>query len=631
MFKLKKYKNIVVIVSDLLIVFLSYLFSNLTTGTHRLLFNADMFGENLKSVTLLLIIFTFMMCGFDVYKSLWRYAQAREFTVCLLADLSGAFVYYLADKALIARINHPLAFYVLVGMYSTFGMFLLRICFRHLKSRIGKPKNQRALLVGAGSAGSELAIYTREYNKAGYSFVCAVDDDETKIGKRIHGIDIVGKINDIKDVCRKYKIELIVIAIPSAQTGRRKEIIGYCLETNCVVKALPSLEELDDLSAISLGKNVRNITPEELLGREPIKVASDKLLDFIEGKTVAITGGGGSIGSELCRQVVKHNPKELIIIDIYENNAYDIQQELLRAYGKELKLFVYIASVRDYNTINCIFEKHKPDLVIHAAAHKHVPLMETSPKEAVKNNVFGTKNVAEAAMANGVSKFLLISTDKAVNPTNIMGATKRICEKIIQSKNGKSKTQFLAVRFGNVLGSNGSVIPLFKRQIESGGPVTVTHPEIIRYFMTIPEAAQLVLTAGAMAKGGEIFVLDMGEPVKIDDLARNMIKLSGLVPGKDIEIRYTGLRPGEKLYEELLLSAEGTEKTENNKIFIGKQTEVDTEELDNKLEILKQIARDPESTNSQVEEAIKSIVPTFKRLVLVDGEHVYEDKINKKS
>ena len=626
--RLRKYKSVLLVLFDLAIVLFSDLLAEVTSSTTSVT-NIRFTMPDIRAVLLMLIIYVFVLFGFDVYKSLWQYAEAREFIACVLASFAGAFVFYLAETALLPDINHRTMYFVLLGVYSAFGMFLARAVYRHFRtSRVLKgTKTKRALLVGAGSAGRELVIYTREYKKAGYGFVCAVDDDISKVGKRIYGLDIVADTQQIGEVCKKHKIDIIIMAIPSVSVKRRKEIIELCLKTGCEVKSLPGLDELEGITNIhNIVSSVRSITPEELLGREPIKVASEKILSFIENKTVAITGGGGSIGSELCRQVAKHNPKQLVIIDIYENNAYDIQQELLQEYKENINLAVHIASVRDYDTINSIFEKHKPNLVIHAAAHKHVPLMETSPKEAVKNNIFGTRNVARAAMANDVEKFLMISTDKAVNPTNIMGATKRICEMIIQSCNGKANTQFMAVRFGNVLGSNGSVIPLFKKQIESGGPVTVTHPDIIRYFMTIPEAAQLVLTAGAMAKGGEVFVLDMGEPVKIDDLAKNLIRLAGLTPGKDIEVLYTGLRPGEKLYEELLLSAEGTDKTENNKIFIGKQTMVDEQLLEKQLSELEAVSYNTKTSNAKIEQEIRKIVPSFKRLVFVDGEYVYEEQ-----
>ena len=441
-----------------------------------------------------------------------------------------------------------------------------------------------------------------------------VDDDCQKLNRTIHKVRVLGGVSDIERICKEYKVELIYVAIPSASNAQRAQILQECSKTNCSVKIIPYYSEFTEDEKHDIISRVRDITPEELLGREPIKVADEKILSFISGKTVAITGGGGSIGSELCRQIASHSPKRLVIIDIYENNAYAIQQELINKYGKSLNMEVYIASVRDYQKLAYLYSLEKPDIVFHAAAHKHVPLMEVSPDEAVKNNIFGTYNSAKAAMENHVDRFILISTDKAVNPTNIMGATKRVCEMVIQYFNSIApNTTYAAVRFGNVLGSNGSVIPLFKEQIKNRQDVTVTDPRIIRYFMTIPEASQLVLTAGAMAEGGEIFVLDMGEPVKIADLAEKMIKLSGLVIGRDINIKYIGLRPGEKLYEELLMSEEGLKQTLNHKIFISSILPVDFKVLLARLDDLRELVSHSGVTVHEVEQLLMKTVPTFKR------------------
>ncbi len=463
----------------------------------------------------------------------------------------------------------------------------------------------KVMIVGAGRAGDMLLRELRTAEKTNKMPMCVLDDDENKIGRYFHGVRVVGKISDIEHFADKYKIDEIIIAMPSADAATFERIISYCRKTNCKVLTVPGMyRSAEDKFEFS---NLREVSVLDLLGREQVKVNLDEIMGYIEGKCVLVTGGGGSIGSELCRQIAGHNPSQLIIVDIYENNAYEIQQELLRRLPN-LNLLVLIASVRDSRKINSIFEKYKPHIVFHAAAHKHVPLMETSPNEAVKNNVTGTYKVAEAAGQNGAERFILISTDKAVNPTNIMGATKRICEMIVQTMDKKYETEYVAVRFGNVLGSNGSVVPLFKRQIEEGGPVTVTHKDIVRYFMTIPEAVSLVLQAGAYAKGGEIFVLDMGEPVKIYDLAVNMIKLSGLEPFKDIDIKITGLRPGEKLYEERLMAEEGLQKTENEMISIGKPLDIDEKNL---FEKIQELHAEAYNETGRMKELVKELVPTY--------------------
>ena len=432
-----------------------------------------------------------------------------------------------------------------------------------------------------------------------------IDDNQAKQGKYLRGVKIMGGREDIRFLAHELQIDEIVVALPSASRSEVKEILQLCQETGCELKVLPGLYQVIT-GEVSIS-TLRKVEIEDLLGREPIKLQVESVMDYVAGKRILVTGGGGSIGSELCRQLAAHNPKQLIIVDIYENNAYDIQQELKKTYPA-LDLVVLIAYVRNTHRMNSIFETYRPEIVYHAAAHKHVPLMEDSPNEAIKNNVFGTYKTAQAAARYGVRRFVLISTDKAVNPTNVMGASKRICEMVIQMMNKHAETDFVAVRFGNVLGSNGSVIPLFKKQIEQGGPVTVTHPEIIRYFMTIPEAVSLVLQAGALAKGGEIFVLDMGEPVKILDLAKNLIRLSGYKPFEDIPIEFTGLRPGEKLYEELLMGEEGLKETSNALIHIGKPIEFDEEIFLEQLEELKRIA---DKDSKKVRQKVQEIVPTY--------------------
>lgn len=465
---------------------------------------------------------------------------------------------------------------------------------------------KKVLIVGAGLAGSTILREIQVSDKLDITAVGFIDDDAHKIGTTILGVKVLGNCEQIPEIATKVKADMIIIAIPTANAQRIKEISQICLKTSCEVKTLPGLYQLID-GNISVSR-LRDVDVQDLLGREPVKVNLDDVMGYIENQVVLVTGGGGSIGSELCRQIATHNPKQLIILDIYENNAYEIEQELKRRLPN-LNLLTLIASIRDSGKMEDVFKTYHPDIVFHAAAHKHVPLMETSPNEAVKNNVLGTYKVVKCADKYGVKKFVQISTDKAVNPTNIMGATKRVCEMIIQAFSRKSKTQFVAVRFGNVLGSNGSVIPLFKKQIAEGGPVTVTHQDIIRYFMTIPEAVSLVLQAGAYANGGEIFVLDMGEQVRIYDLAVNLIKLSGYEPGKDIEIKVTGLRPGEKLYEERLMAEEGLEKTANDRISIGKPIEMDDEKL---FATLEKLYDEAYAESEQMKDLVKELVPTYK-------------------
>ena len=494
--------------------------------------------------------------------------------------------------------------FIVTGISRFFKRFLKVLSVANSKGD-SKTAKKRVMIVGAGHAGSMLIREMENSYKYNMKPVCVVDDNPDKLKSRIEGIKVVGKTDDIKEIVKEYDIEQIIIAMPSAKKKEISKIASICQETKCQTKILPGIYQFTN-GQVSIA-DTKPISISDLLGREKVKVNLNEIMGYIEGKVVMVTGGGGSIGSELCRNIAQHNPKQLIILDIYENNAYDIEQELRRKLPN-LNMLVLIASVRDRKKIETVFKRYSPQIVFHAAAHKHVPLMETSPNEAVKNNVGGTLNVAEMAGKYGAEKFILISTDKAVNPTNIMGATKRICEMIIQTLDKKYKTDFVAVRFGNVLGSNGSVIPLFKKQIEEGGPITVTHKNIVRYFMTIPEAVSLVLQAGAYAKGGEIFVLDMGEPVKIYDLAYNMIKLSGLEPFEDIDIKVTGLRQGEKLYEERLMAEEGLAKTENEKISIGKPLEINEKELFEKIDGLLKKAKEE---TLEMKELVHDLVPTY--------------------
>ena len=465
----------------------------------------------------------------------------------------------------------------------------------------------RVLIIGAGCAG-EMVVKELEKNpQLNKKAVAIIDDDITRVGDKIFGIDIVGTRKSILKVVKLYNIDEIIFSIANISKKGKKEIIDICKNTNCKIKTIPGIYEIID-GKVDI-KQVRDVDIEDLLGREPIEVDFNLMGSYIQDSTILVTGAGGSIGSELCRQIANIRPKKLIMLDNYENNLYSIQQELIRKYGDSIKMIAVVASIREQKRMEKIFDKYRPEVVFHAAAHKHVPLMENSPGEAIKNNIFGTLNVAMLSSKYNVKRFLLISTDKAVNPTNVMGATKRAAEMIIQSLNEESRTEFVAVRFGNVLGSNGSVIPLFKKQIEEGGPVTVTHPNIIRYFMTIEEAVGLVIQAGGMAKGGEIFVLDMGEQVKILDLAKNLIKLSGFEPDVDIKIVFTGLRPGEKLYEELLMSEEGLLDTKHKKIFIGRPIDFDKNDLQKYLIELRDIVL--EEDDELMEQAMKNLVPTF--------------------
>lgn len=545
-----------------------------------------------------------------LYRSVWRYASATELINIVFASSCAALGQFIF--CYVTGWTMPRSYYVLYWFLLTvftcgirFGYRLLRIINMKREDIFGKNQKVNVMLIGAGAAANLILKEIESSRYLNMRVRCIVDDHEGCHGKLLRGVPIVGGRDSISDAAVQYDIDEIIFAIPSADHKTRKEILNICKESGCKLRTLPGMYQLIN-GDVSVSK-LKEVEIEDLLGREPIQINTNEVLGYVSNKVVMVTGGGGSIGSELCRQIAGHHPKQLIIVDIYENNAYEIQQELIRKYPN-LNLVVLIASVRNTNRMNYIFEKYRPNIVYHAAAHKHVPLMEVSPNEAIKNNVMGTYKTAQAADKYGADKFVLISTDKAVNPTNIMGASKRICEMVIQTMNQNSKTNFVAVRFGNVLGSNGSVIPLFKQQIAEGGPVTVTHPDIIRYFMTIPEAVSLVLQAGAYARGGEIFVLDMGEPVKILDLATNLIKLSGYRVGEDIEIKFTGLRPGEKMYEELLMNEEGLKKTANKMIYIGKPIEFDEEGF---LRLLRKLGEDAQSETTDIRKDVKEIVPTY--------------------
>ena len=575
-----------------------------------------------------------------LYKSIWRFASYSELLRVSVATIISALFHTVGITLLYIRM--PISYYFIGALLQYVAVLGIRFSYRFIllirKIRV-KQVNSRIMVIGAGSAGQMLIRDIQRAGEVDGEVVCIIDDNQNKWGRTIDNIPVVGGRENILEMVEKYSIDKIFLAIPSATAQQRRDILNICNETSCELKNLPGMYQLV-LGQVTASA-MRNVSVEDLLGRDPIRVDLQEVFQFINGKTVLVTGGGGSIGSELCRQIAAHSPKELIIFDIYENNAYSIQLELKEKYP-DLKLIVLIGSVRDSRRIYQVFETYHPEIVYHAAAHKHVPLMEESPCESIKNNALGTYKTAYAALTHGCKRFVLISTDKAVNPANIMGASKRICEMIIQAfdkkiKAGKAEeipqlythkgmenadktgngtvfrdihTEFVAVRFGNVLGSNGSVIPIFKRQIEKGGPVTVTHPDIIRYFMTIPEAVSLVLEAGTFAKGGEIFVLDMGSPVKIDTLARNLIRLSGFKPDVDIRIEYSGLRPGEKLYEEKLMAEEGLEDTENSRIHIGKPLCFDVDTFLEKVDGLMEVAY--KNKEGEIREMVKDIVDTYK-------------------
>ena len=564
--------------------------------------------EHFLPVNILVTLIVFYIMR--LYSSLWAFAGETELqnivVACVLSMLAGAvgLQFFKVTSRAVPRSYYPAYMAVLVVC-----IFASRFSYRFFRGLKHKQQNKKNLIsvmvIGAGEAANLIIKEIVNSNFSTMVIKCIIDDDKGKWGRYIQGIKVAGGREKIVECADIYDVDEIIVAMPSAPRTEIKEILDICKDTNCKLRSLPGMYQLVN-GEVNVSK-LRDVELEDLLGREPITVDMDSILGYVQGKVVLVTGGGGSIGSELCRQIANHKPKQLIIVDIYENSVYDIQQELKLKFP-DLNLMVLIASVRNTNRMNYIFSKYRPNIVYHAAAHKHVPLMEDSPTEAIKNNVFGTFKTAQAAAMSGVKRFVMISTDKAVNPTNIMGASKRICEMIIQTFDKHYETEFVAVRFGNVLGSNGSVIPLFRKQIAAGGPVTVTHPDIIRYFMTIPEAVSLVLQAGAYAKGGEIFVLDMGEPVKILSLAENLIKLSGYRVGEDIKIEFTGRRPGEKLYEELLMDEEGMKDTANRMIHIGKPIELDEYEF---FAQLKELKDESQIESSDIRPLIQKIVPTY--------------------
>ena len=602
-----RYRQGILLISDTIILTGSFIISlSETIGTS--------YPENhiLLSLLIALIISLTTFSVLGNYKTLWSTSVDREIIMILISILISTSICFIVEQLM--NYNYPKTFFIIYGLFTHVGMCGIRILYRSarravLYMRVNKnmDSGSKVLIVGAGSAGKLILKEMFENPQLNMCPVGIIDDDENKLGNTYYNVPVIGTTDDIEQIAKNLKIDEIIFSISKIDRRRKREIIQICKNTKCKLKTIPGIYELID-GRVSI-KKIREVNIEDLLGRESVEIKDVEVLHFIKEKKVLVTGAGGSIGSELCRQISSLNPKELILVDIYENNVYELQQELIRKY-KNLNLKVLIASVRDKHRMEEIFINYQPEIVFHAAAHKHVPLMEDSPCEAIKNNIFGTLNVAQMADKYNVKRFVLISTDKAVNPTNIMGATKRCWEMIVQTLNKSSDTEFVAVRFGNVLGSNGSVVPLFKKQIEEGGPVKVTHPEITRFFMTIPEAVSLVLEAGAIARGGEIFVLNMGEAVKILDLAKNLITLSGLEPDVDIKIEFTGLRPGEKLYEEILMDEEGLRETVKSKIYIGQPIEVDEGEFFDKLRYLKKVA--DEEVEDEVRYVIKELVPTYR-------------------
>lgn len=610
---LKKNKNILLILIDIMVIICCYVVAMLFLNT-----KINNLQNFMIDMVIVVIVYQIFLNCFRMYQNMIRYEVGKDYVKYIISASLSVVILTLIDKGFnLEYIN--LRVNVLSGILTAGTFVMYRLLGRSIAARkmskyekINKNQDNKAnnlLIIGAGMGAREIIIAIKNNMRDKYNIVGIIDDDISKINHYILGVKVLGTRYDIPKIAKEKNVDLIFFAINKIDAISRRKILEICQETGVKTRVLPTTEEV--ITKHGAMNSLRDVQIEDLLGREPVHLDNKNINSLIKNKTVLVTGGGGSIGSELCRQIVKYDPKRLVILDIYENNLYDIEMELRAEYPK-LNLEAIVASVRDKARLNNVFETYKPEIVFHAAAHKHVPLMEKSPLEAIKNNVFGTYNVVNCADEYGVEKFVLISTDKAVNPTNIMGASKRVCEMIVQAKNKVSNTEYAAVRFGNVLGSNGSVIPLFKKKIERGGPVTVTHKDITRFFMTIPEAVQLILQAVTYAKGGEIFVLDMGEPVKIYDLAVSLIKLLGYEPNVDIPIEITGLRPGEKLYEEILMSEEGLTSTKHNKIFITEPMSITMEELEEKLEKLKELLKLEKDENSEVKRYIKEIVPTFK-------------------
>ena len=625
-FAIRTIREIGIILIDLLIISTCFILSVILSQVYTLDMNIDantLSGAFMSLVILVpLEIITFFLLR--TFKVVWRYARGRDFLRLILANTLAITVFVILDQFVFHLVAKPdivlpgnipykvYPAYILLFSSSNFVLVISRIiyagAFNFAKYKNSPHPRRRTLIIGAGQTASTL-IEELKRPESIYNPICMVDDDIDKKGRIIDDVPVVGKLDEIISAIKKYDINTIIFAIPSMEPEKRKDVLKLCATTSCKIKVLPFFSEMVD--TVGMFQQMRDINIDDLLGREGISFDNKDVKELVENKVIMVTGGGGSIGSELCRQVMKYNPKRLIILDVYENSTYTIQQELIRNYGRDAEIYCEILSITDKDKVKEIYEEYRPQIVIHAAAHKHVPLMETNPEEAVKNNIYGTLNIAEYAAEYNVERFVMISTDKAVNPTNVMGATKRCCEKIIQMMSQReTNTKFAAVRFGNVLGSNGSVIPLFQAQVKAGGPVTVTDKDMIRYFMTIPEAVSLVLQAASFAKGGEIFVLNMGDPVHILTLAENVISMMGHIPYVDIKIEFTGLRPGEKLYEELLMAEEGLRETANSKIKIGKLQIIDEKEFLAELDKMRKICLT--NDKEKVVEQLKVLVPTFK-------------------
>ncbi|MBR1802793.1 MAG: polysaccharide biosynthesis protein [Clostridia bacterium] len=606
-----KYTKLILGIIDIIIIFISYCIAQVFIKVNYINIHTVITQQLINSVLVSIFVYEIFFHLFDLYKNITSYEGAKEYFCYALACMVSCDIVSMLGILLNLNLVTPKQ-HILAGIFASIILVSYRVIIRFLlTNKITKgPELERKnlLIIGGGEAATDIVKSIKAHQMDHYDIVGIIDDNSKKKNRNISGARVIGNRNDIVKACKERKVDIIFFAISNISAKDRKEILAICQETGIKLRVLPGLQDL--INEKNILQSLRDVEIEDILGREPIVLDNQNIATLIKNQVIMITGAGGSIGSELCRQIAKFEPKEMVLLDIYENNLYDIELELKEQY-KNIKIDAVIASIRDKNKMDKVFETYKPYLVFHAAAHKHVPLMEGSPLEAIKNNVFGTYHVVNCCDKYHVKRFVLVSTDKAVNPTNIMGATKRMCEMIIQAKDKVSETEFVAVRFGNVLGSNGSVVPLFKKQIAKGGPVTVTHKEITRFFMTIPEAVQLILQATTYAKGGEIFVLDMGEPVKIYDLAVSLIKLSGLEPNVDIPIEITGLRPGEKLYEEILMAEEGLKSTEHDKIFIAKPSKITMEQLEKKLDVLRETIQDENISLKNIKQNMKAAVPTY--------------------
>ena len=615
--KLSKYRNIILILCDMICIFFAYYIGAILISDGNSLILDKYYAERvLKTVAISILVYQLIFHITKRYNSIIRYEEGKDYVLYIIICIISSFIvsilkYILGIGIASTKLN------ILAGIFIGTMMVTYRVIIRHIlvfdvfnRGVVVKSDNdtKNILIIGAGNAAHEIIKTIHSNMSEIYNIVGIIDDNPKRLNFTISGVKILGNRNDIVNICEENKVDLIFFSIANIDNENKKQILNICQQTKAKVRILPGMKEI--IRNKKLFENLRDVEIEDILGREPIKLDNRNIESLIKDKVVLVTGAGGSIGSELCRQIIKYKPQILVMLDIYENNLYDIELDLKAKYPK-IKIEAVIASIRDKKRLEEIFKKYNPYLVFHAAAHKHVPLMENSPLEAIKNNIFGTYNVVNTCDKYKVKRFILISTDKAVNPTNIMGATKRMCEMIVQAKNKVSDTEFAAVRFGNVLGSNGSVVPLFKKQIAEGGPVTVTHKEITRFFMTIPEAVELVLQAMTYAQGGEIFVLDMGEPVKIYDLAESLIRLSGFVPNQEIQIEITGLRPGEKLYEELLMQEEGLEKTAHDKIFVEEPMDITMDNIKEKLEKLTNLLSKENANLEDTKKVIKEIIPTY--------------------